>query len=62
MEPVKCGAWPAFPKDISVFSVYFLVNNFHREKKMTITLTVASSLQKAKRMEYFHVELKCRHC
>lgn len=44
-----------------MFSVYFLVNNFHG-KKMTIALMVASSLQKAKRMEYFHAELKCTHC
>lgn len=46
-----------------MFSVYFLVNNFHGgKKKKMIVLTVVSSLQKAERMEYFHVELKCTHC
>lgn len=30
MKPVKCGIWPAFLRVI--FSVYFLVDTFHRKK------------------------------
>lgn len=55
MKPVKCGIWPAFLRVI--FSVYFLVDTFHRKKMFAVM--VVSFLQNAEMIEYFHDELNC---